>query len=219
MPLETQASEPVEIHGSLTLAQSILSNTYRKGTAVTATVNGPQVGPAKPGLTFAVPTNGANALFPSAQVDLSLPIPILPKKEASPSLSLIPKVSVGLQAFLTGLDKEASSETQAHPFLKAQLAASLALPLSHKTDFLFTPYANGLWYPGIDGVTLKMDDKDLDGQPDFVRPNTELTFGATTGIAFDGTNLTTSWNIDPFDPTLEDGVNSMWGTLNIGRQF
>ncbi len=213
MPLDTQVSEPIEIHGQVGADLSVASTTYRGGTRVYGTINGPHMGPLQTGLTLNIPTNGSNTLYPAIQGDLSL------GKDLTPWLRVKAAVNLGVQEYLTGLNNPDLSQIETHPFGKASISTPVSDTLSDGTKIGVIPSISGLWYPGIQDITLKIDDKNLDGTPDYSRPATELVTGLEVFLEKDGWGVNTRWNYDILDPTTPEKTLSLFATVGAYRRF
>lgn len=199
-----------ELHGQVSLSTPYLSTTYRKGGSFKLQLNGSKLGYIAPSVTATVLTNNANTIFPTAQVNATSTIG---------PVSVV--ASAGVQGFLAGLDNPKIKDTFVVPFVSSSVSLPLSVSINaERTNALMvTPSLHYLRYLRGNDISLKIDDKNGDGKPDFTRPVQQFYFGATAGATFDKNFINTSIFCDPIDPTIKPGAISIWGSLNAGRNF
>lgn len=209
-------------HGSISLATPYVSTTYRKAGGFSFRLDAPKLGPVTPSATATLLGNNAGALFPSAQLNLASRVAIISRNRGkSPLLALDPVVSAGVQGFATGLDNPKTTDYIAAPFVSGSLGLPVSVDIDSEKDTLLTitPSVNFARYLRGNDISLKMDDKNGDGKPDFTRPVQQFYYGLTAGMNFDKNFIGASLFCDPSDPTVKSGAQSVWGLLSAGRKF
>lgn len=224
-PVENKQAAPSKFTGVASVGIQYVATGYRKGSNLRLQLNAPKVGPVTPSVTAQLNSASTTGLWPALSANASMSLPIVSRKENQPAyLAVNPVFSAGVQFGMAGLDSEKTTDYLVLPYYSATLNVPLFATLdpATKSYFTFTPSANYFRYIRTSDYGLKVDDKNADGKPDFMRPKQQLYFGVTTGITFDNNKsfINTSVYHDPFDPSLEkSNGKSIFGYLNIGRNF
>lgn len=224
-PVKVEEEGATKFSGVASTGIQYVSTGYRKGSNLKVQLNLPKLGPVTPSVAAQLNSAGTTGLVPALSANASVSLPVASREKPQPAYFAVnPVLGIGAQFVMAGLDNEKTTDFLALPYVSATLNFPTYATLDSEsgTYFTFNPSINYLRYIRSSDYGLKVDDKNADGTPDFMRPKTQFYFGVTTGVTFDDntTFINTGLYYDPFDPSLEksDGT-SVFGYLNIGRSF
>ena len=222
MAQEKPAEGPA-LHGSIGAGVQYISTTYRKGNSLSMRLNGPELGPVKTSGSASVGGMGTNGLLSSLELGTGVSLPLVKGKDGEPSyLALNSSLGLGSQLMIAQLDYPQATDVQIWPYATASVSLPMTLPLNrgNKVHWTLTPSVSRTEYLRGDDMKIRWPDGQ-GGVKEITSPRQNLMLGASSGVLFgqEGTYLGVSLNYDPLDPTVKDGVKSVWGSLNLSKSF